>query len=75
MPLRLLKLALKARESPEVSIVLRVVTAIVGLFVLVPVLRVALDPTGRAWSDWVGVAVFAIVGGYLLHAALRGRWT
>lgn len=74
MPLRLLKLVRRAKEIPEVAIALRILTALVGLYVMIPAGRALLDPSAVSTTDWVGVVVFTGVGLYLLVAAARGRW-
>ncbi len=73
MPVPLLKLAMKAKSLPEVAIVARVLAAVAGLFVLVPVASGLRDPGALSATDWVGLVVFAAVGGWLLRAAIRGR--
>ena len=67
-----LKLAAKARSIPEVAIVIRVLTAIVGGFVLLPVASSALHPADLVASDYLGLAIFTGVGLSLLRVAFRG---
>ncbi|MDX1647013.1 MAG: hypothetical protein R3304_07705 [Longimicrobiales bacterium] len=72
MPLRFLKLAMKARDLPEARVVGRVVLALLGVFVLWPVVSSLRDPAGLAPTDYVGIVVFTAVGGWLVGMAVRG---
>lgn len=73
MPLRLLKLAMKAKDVPEVTIIGRVLIGLVGAFVLWPVASGLRDPAALSLTDYVGLVVFSAVGGWLVLMALRGR--
>lgn len=73
MPLRFLKLAMKAKDVPEVALVGRVMLGLAGVIVLWPVASGLRDPSSLSVTDWVGLIVFVAVGGWLLLAALRGR--
>ena len=72
MPLRFVKLAMKAKEIPEVQVVARVLVGAVGVFVLWPVVTNLGDLAALALTDWVGLAVFTAVGAWLLRLAIRG---
>lgn len=72
MPLRLLKLAMKAKELPEAVIIGRVLLGLVGAFVLWPVVSSLTDPGSLSLTDYVGLVVFAAVGGWLVYVAVRG---
>lgn len=72
MPLRFLKLAMKARELPEAVIIGRVLLGVVGAFVLWPVVSGLRNPGSLSATDYVGLVVFAAVGGWLVHVAVRG---
>jgi hypothetical protein len=71
-PLAILKIVSKAKSIPEVAVVIRVLVAIVGGFVLIPVVSSVLDPTELVASDYLGLFVFTAVGLSLLRAAYRG---
>ena len=73
MPLRFLKLALKARELPEAAILGRVLLGLAGAFVLVPVVSSLTDPAALSVTDWIGLVVLTAVGGWLLGTAVWGR--
>lgn len=73
MPLRFLKLAMKARELPEAVIIGRVLLGLVGAFVLWPVVSSLRDPAALSGTDYVGLVVFTAVGGWLVSVAVRGR--
>ena len=51
---------------------IRVMLAIVGLFVMIPVAQSALDPTDLTVIDFVGLVVFTGVGLWLLRVAIKG---
>lgn len=72
MPLRFLKLALKAKEIPEVRILGRVALGLVGVFVLAPVVSSLRDPGALSVTDWLGLVVLSAVGGWLIAVAVRG---
>lgn len=73
MPFRILKLAMKAKDLPEVAIVARVLLGLAGLFVLWPVVANLRQPGALSATDWIGLVVFAAVGLWLVRAAVRGR--
>lgn len=73
MPLRLLKLAMKAKELPEAVIIGRVLVGLVGAFVLWPVVTSLSDPGSLSLTDYLGLVVFTSVGGWLVYVAVRGR--
>jgi type III secretory pathway component EscR len=72
MPLRLVKLALKAKDLPEARILGRVALGFTGLFVMAPVASALMRPAELAVTDWVGLLVFTTVGGWLIVLAVRG---
>ena len=72
MPLRFVKLALKAKDLPEARIIGRVVMGLAGAFVLWPVISRLREPAGMVVTDWVGLVVLSAVGGWLVYAAVRG---
>lgn len=72
MPLRFLKLAMKARELPEARILGRVVVGLVGAYVLWPVASSLREPMALAPTDLLGLVVFTGVGGWLVVLAIRG---
>ena len=71
-PWAILKIVSKARSIPEVDVVIRVLLAIVGGFVLLPVASSALHPAELVASDYLGLAIFTGVGLSLLRVAFRG---
>lgn len=73
MPWPLLKLAMKAKNVPEVAIIGRVLLGIVGAFVLVPVASNLRRLGDLAASDYIGLVVFSAVGVWLLRVAIKGR--
>lgn len=73
MPVPILKLAMKAKDLPEVAIIIRVVLGLVGASVLFPVASSLRDPGALVASDYVGLLVFSAVGLWLLTVAIRGR--
>lgn len=73
MPLRFLKLAMKAKDLPEAVIIGRVILGLVGAFVLWPVVAGLSDPSSLSPTDYVGLVVFTAVGGWLVYVAVRGR--
>ena len=72
MPLRFVKLAMKAKDLPEIRIVARVVVGAVGVFVLWPVVTNLRNLPALTVTDYVGLAVFTGVGVWLLSLAVRG---
>lgn len=72
MPLRFLKLAMKAKELPEARILGRVVVGLVGAYVLWPVVSSLRNPMALALTDLLGLVVFTGVGGWLVVLAVRG---
>lgn len=72
MPLRLLKLLLKAKDLPEAVVFGRVLQGLAGLFVLMPVASSLRDLGALSVTDYIGLAVFVAVGIWLLQAAIRG---
>ena len=73
MAIPILKLAMKAKDLPEVVIIGRVVLGIVGVFVLIPVATNLRHPGDLSPTDYIGLVVFAAVGLWLLAVAIRGR--
>lgn len=73
MPLRFLKLVMKARELPEAVILGRVLLGLAGMFVLAPVVSSLRDPSALSVTDHVGLVVLTLVGGWLVYVAVRGR--
>jgi hypothetical protein len=72
VPLRLLKLLLRAKELPEAVIVGRILLGLAGVFVLMPVASSLRDLGALSATDYIGLAVFVAVGIWLLQAAIRG---
>ncbi len=68
----LIRLVWKARDLPEARVVMRVLTAMLGIFVLIPVGTNVRRLGELSVTDWVGLTVFAAVGASLVYRALRG---
>lgn len=73
MPLRFLKLVMKAKDLPEAMIVGRVIVGIAGVLVLAPVVSSLRNPEALSVTDYAGAAVLAAVGGWLVYVAVVGR--
>lgn len=69
----LLRLVWKVRDLPEARIVIRVLTGVLGIFVLIPVGTNLRRSGDLMVTDWVGLAVFTAVGFWLLARAVRGQ--
>lgn len=75
MALPLLKLALKAKDLPEVAMLGRLLLGAAGVFVLLRVASSLRRLAALTPMDYVGLILFTAVGLWLLRAALASRAT
>lgn len=73
MPLRFIKLVMKARDLPEAVIIGRILVGLAGVLVLAPVVSSLRNPGAMSTTDYAGSLVLAVVGGWLVYVAVVGR--
>ena len=67
----LLKMATRAKDVPEVALVVRIGLGLAGVIVLLPVFSGLRDPGDLAAFEYIGLALFVSVAVWLFRAALR----